>query len=128
MCSFWCHAEHQHLRPPVRQALRLLQLLQEQRVLPQPLLQLRQERLVRLPQGLGLLRIRGKHQCRDLVQPRRRGRKIKKSDIACAADSARGERRLLDTVLIHVHRARLGPRVIPGPSQFVALFLPGNHG
>jgi hypothetical protein len=38
------------------------------------------------------------------------------------------ERRLLHTVLIHVHRARLSPRVIPGPSQFVALFLPGNHG
>jgi hypothetical protein len=33
------------------------------------------------------------------------------------------ERRVLDTVLIHVHRARLGPRVIPGRSQFVALFL-----
>jgi hypothetical protein len=28
-----------------------------------------------------------------------------------------------NTVLIHVHRARLSPRVIPGPSQFVALFL-----
>jgi hypothetical protein len=38
------------------------------------------------------------------------------------------ERRLLHTVLIHVHRARLSPRVIPGPSQFVALFLRGNHG
>jgi hypothetical protein len=29
----------------------------------------------------------------------------------------------LEAVLIHVHRARLSPRVIPGPSQFVALFL-----
>jgi len=34
----------------------------------------------------------------------------------------------LDTVLIMFHRARLSPRVIPGPSQFVALFLRGNHG
>jgi hypothetical protein len=33
------------------------------------------------------------------------------------------ERRLLEAVLIHDHCARLSPRVIPGPSQFVALFL-----
>jgi hypothetical protein len=38
------------------------------------------------------------------------------------------ERRLLEAVLIHDHRARLNPRVIPGPSQFVALFLRGNYG
>jgi hypothetical protein len=31
-------------------------------------------------------------------------------------------------VLIHDHRARLSPRLIPGPSQFVASFLHGNHG
>jgi hypothetical protein len=31
------------------------------------------------------------------------------------------ERRLVEAVLIHKHRARLSPRVIPGPSQFVAL-------
>ena len=37
------------------------------------------------------------------------------------------ERRLVEAVLIHKHRARLSPRVIPGPSQFVALFLRGNH-
>jgi len=33
------------------------------------------------------------------------------------------ERRLVEAVLIHKHRARSSPRVIPGPSQFVALFL-----
>jgi hypothetical protein len=33
------------------------------------------------------------------------------------------ERRLLETVLIHNHRARLNLRIIPGPSQFVKLFL-----
>jgi hypothetical protein len=31
-------------------------------------------------------------------------------------------------VLRSGHRTRLSPRIIPGPSQFAALFLRGNHG
>jgi hypothetical protein len=33
----------------------------------------------------------------------------------------------VEAVLIHKHRARLSPRVIPGPSRFVALFLRDKH-
>jgi hypothetical protein len=32
----------------------------------------------------------------------------------------------MDAVLIHKHRARLSPRVIPGPSQFAALLTPSK--
>jgi hypothetical protein len=40
---------------------------------------------------------------------------------------ADAERRLWEAVLIHKHRARLSPRLIPGPSQFVALFFFGTN-
>jgi len=43
--------------------------------------------------------------------------------LAATAGTHRCGEALLEAVLIHVHRARLSPRVIPGPSQFVALFL-----
>ena len=38
------------------------------------------------------------------------------------------ERRLLEAVLIHCPPRQVKSPCIPGPSQFVALFLRGNHG
>jgi hypothetical protein len=45
-----------------------------------------------------------------------------KRNTKAATASTHPVRRGEEAVLIHKHRARLSPRVIPGPSQFVALF------